>query len=108
MNRGNHDIDRRTFVWGLRRPMDLDVEITQVVLVGYGADPRNTVVWTYLISFYTLCTGSVQQALRLIDPQEGEVIAYGSATRRSVSLMMRLGRDIFEICGLEPMTGIWG
>lgn len=88
--------------------MDLDVEITQVVLVGYGADPRNTVVWAYLISFYTVCTGSVQQALRLIDPQEGEVIAYGSATRRSVSLMMRLGRDIFERCWAKANDGNLG
>jgi hypothetical protein len=33
----------RTFVWGLGRAVDLDIEITQVVLVGDGTDTGDAV-----------------------------------------------------------------
>lgn len=34
---------RRTFVWRLRRTVDLDVKIAQVVLVGDGTDTGDTI-----------------------------------------------------------------
>ena len=64
--------------------MDFDVEVSQVLFVGYCTDARDTV------------PRSTSRPCRV-----SQVRTHGSAMRRSVSLMMRFGNAIATIPQIE-------
>lgn len=76
----------RTFVRRLSRAVDLNVEVSEVVLVGDGTDTWNTTSRAVLG-----CDLRAQEG-----PLCSERITYGSAISLSVSLMIRFGRAILE------------
>jgi hypothetical protein len=74
-----------TFVRGLRWPVDNDVEVAKVVLVRHRADTLYPMSPRWSASSARGCC-------------KGGVKAYGSAIKRSVSLMILFGSAMFALC----------
>ena len=68
-----------TLVWSLSGAMNRDVKVSQVIFVRHSIDPRDT----------------IPVSSHLLDGQDVET--HGSAIRRSVSLIIRLGKAMSNL-----------